>query len=143
MNYGANSNNSRVKLFGIEDFWGNSKDGIDGLFCNSSRQILTSTDNFNNNATGYINQGEVSINNLGSYMTKPLGASETGFIAKEANGGSKTTYFCDIAILDANRYPNFADIRDSNGEGAGVFALSIYYPSSFTNTDTGARLMYL
>ena len=47
MNYGARSSTSRVKVFGLEDLWGNISEFIDGVYCDGSANILTITSGFN------------------------------------------------------------------------------------------------
>lgn len=141
MCYGSTSTTSRVKLFGIEDLWGNSFDWIDGLYLDANRNILTTFQNFNDTGSGYTNRGQGATANLSGYMSKPQGTSEAGFIAKEVSGSS-TTYFADNAYLNASCLPNFGGSWGS-GAGAGVFRIDANNSASYTGTGLGARLMYL
>lgn len=136
-----------VKLFGIEDFWGNVHEWIDGLLTDASGNIMTTTQNFNNAGTGYINQGQVtSENEIRGYMSKPQGEIHTGFIAKELDGSEKT-YFCDFVELDASGFAyfgySFSRTAWDPSYSGGVFSLNIYRSESFTSKMYGARLMYL
>jgi hypothetical protein len=141
MCYGSTSATSRVKLFGIEDFWGNVWEWIDGLFCDSSRNIKTAFQGFNDTGNGYTSRGQGAILNIDGYMSKPQGTSEAGFIAKEANG-SNTTYFADYANLYAGCLPIFGgDWAD--GAYAGAFLLGVYCSASDSSSNFGVRLMYL
>jgi hypothetical protein len=141
MDYGATSTTSRVKLFGLEDFWGNIWEWIDGIVTDSTRNILTATDNFNDSGDGYTNRGQGATANIGNYMSKPQGTTETGFLAKEVSG-SATTYFCDCANLYASCVARFGG-DGSGGSGAGAFRLSVDGAASGSGAGVAARLMYL
>lgn len=141
MYYGSTSGTTHVKFAGIEDFWGNLYQWIDGLFSDASRNILTAFDNFNDTGSGYTSRGQGATSNIGNYMSKPQGTSETGFIAKEVNGSS-TTYFTDSAYLYASGLPIFGGGWD-DGDSAGVFQLDVNYSASYSSSGIGGRLMYL
>ena len=141
MCYGSTSTTSRIKLFGIEDFWGNVWELIDGLVTNSTRDILTATTNFNNDGTGYTNNGQGATTDIGNYMSKPQGTTKTGFIAKEVTG-SATTHFCDYAALYASCVALFGGSWGS-GSYAGAFHLDVDYSAANSSADVAARLMYL
>lgn len=141
MDYGETSETSRMKLFGLEDFWGNVYEWIDGIVTDSTRNILTATDKFNDTGSGYTNRGQGATSNIGNYMSKPQGTTETGFLAKEASGSS-TTYFCDSAHLCASCVALFGGTY-SNGSTAGAFHLYVTYAASVFYADLAVRLMYL
>lgn len=141
MDYGETSGTSRVKLFGLEDFWGNVSEWIDGIVTDSTRNILTATDNFNDTGSGYKDQGQGATSNIGSYMSKPQGTTETGFVAKEVSG-SASTYFCCFAYLAASRVGLFGGSY-SSGASTGAFYLNVNDFSSNSYASCGARLMYL
>lgn len=126
---------------GIEDYWGNIYEWIEGLYNNSSRHIMTATENFNDNATGYTDRGQGSSSNLDDYISKPQGGTHTGFIPKEVNG-STTTYFCDFAILYASSFAAFGGSW-AYGAYAGAFYLYVDYSASNSGSGLGARLMFL
>ena len=130
-----------MKLFGLEDFWGNIWEWIDGLVTNSTRDILTATANFNDTGSGYSNQGQGATADIGNYMSKPQGTTKTGFIAKEVSG-SATTYFCDYAILYASRVAYFGGSW-GYGSDAGAFRLYVNYSADNSSAYVAARLMYL
>ena len=141
MCYGSTSTTSRIKLFGIEDFWGNVWEWIDGVFSNSARNILTATDGFNDTGAGYTDQGQGATADIGNYMSKPQGTTKRGFIAKEVSG-SETTYFCDSAGLYASRVAAFGgSLIDASN--AGAFRLSVDDSADGSYADVAARLMYL
>lgn len=141
MDYGETSKTSRMKLFGLEDFWGNIWEWIDGVVTDSTRNILTATDNFNDTGSGYKNQGQGATSNIGNYMSKPQGTTETGFLAKEVSG-SASTYFCDCANLYASCVALFGGYW-SHDSLAGAFRLSVADAPSGSSAAIAARLMYL
>ena len=142
MDYGTTSQTQQMKLFGLEDFWGNVYEFIDGIFSDSSRNILTATENFNDTGSGYTNQGASGFSsNTGGYMSKVQGTSEKGFVLKEKNG-SETTYYSDSANVSASRLACFGGCWDS-GAGAGAFSFSVSHSALVSSSYFSARLMYL
>ena len=141
MYYGSTSGTTHVKFAGIEDFWGNIYYFVDGIFSDSSRNILTAFDNFNDTGSGYTSRGQGATSDIANYLSKPQGTTETGFIAKEVNGSS-TTYFCDDAVLYASRLAFFGGYCNG-GDYAGPFQLDVHRSASDSNSSYGGRLMYL
>lgn len=144
MDYGSTtSGTTRVKLFGIEDFWGNVWEWIDGLVTDASRNILTNTTNFQDDGkgTGYMSNSSGLSSNTSGYMSKPQGTTEKGFTMKEANG-SETTYFSDSAYLYTSCVTYFGGYW-SNGSTAGAFRLGVGLSASSSYSYIAARLMYL
>lgn len=141
MDFGETTGKQQMKLFGLEDFWGNIYEWIDGIFSDSSRNILTATDGFNDTGSGYTNNGQGASSNIGNYMSKPQGGTKTGFIAKEVSG-SDSTYFCDYADLYASRIACFGGMW-GNVSYAGAFRLYVNASASDSYSHFGGRLMYL
>lgn len=141
MDYGETTGKLQMKLFGLEDFWGNVYEWIDGIVTSSTRNMLTATTGFNDAGTGYTDQGQGATANIGNYMSKPQGTTKTGFLAKEVTG-SATTYFCDSASLTASCVAYFGGDW-STASTAGAFLLRVYYAASASYALIAARLMYL
>lgn len=140
MDYGDASDTSRVKLFGLEDFWGNVEEYIDGIVTDSTINILTATDNFNDTGSGYTNRGQAA-NPIAGYMSRPQGTTETGFISK-SSGGGPAGWFCDYAQLQASCAALFGGFMYA-GDRAGVFCLCVDNMLIASSVLYGARLMYL
>ena len=141
MFFGETTGKQQMKFLGIEDFWGNLPWWIDGLFSDSNRNIKTAFQNFNDTGSGYTDRGQGATSDIGNYMSKPQGTSQTGFIAKEVSG-SASTYFCDYAYLCASRLPYFGgDWKYASA--AGAFSLHVYLAASYSFSSLGGRLMYL
>lgn len=131
-----------VKCFGLEDCWGNVSEWIDGVVSDSSMNILTANNNFNNTGSGYTNNGNGGLTaSIIASMSVPLGSTKTGFVVKAANG-SQDTYFCDRAGCAASCVAASGGAW-THGKDAGVFFLNVYYPASQVNGAVMARLMYL
>ena len=141
MDFGEATGKMQMKLFGIEDFWGNIYEWIDGLVTDASRNMLTANSSFNDTGAGYTNNGQGATANIANYMSKPQGGTKTGFIAKEVTG-SETTYFCDYASLSASCVARFGG-NWSNASDAGAFPLYVNNAASASYAYVAARLMYL
>ncbi len=143
MDYGETTGKLQMKLFGLEDFWGNAYEYIDGIFSDSSRNILTATENFNDTGSGYTNQGASGFSkNTGGWVSKVQGTSEKGFVLKE-HYGSQTTYYSDDAYVYDSRVAYFGGDW-SSGTNAGAFALRVNCSTLGSGSrDLSTRLMYL
>ena len=142
-NYGSTSKTSAIKFLGIEDFWGNCYQWIDGIYCNSSYQLCTYYKNFTNTNSGaspdYTLASGVS-SNFGSYMSDIVGTNNGGFVGK-TDKGSSSTYYCDYGSLSVNNCAIFGDNCDS-GTRAGAFCLDVNYSASLSSSFIAARLLY-
>lgn len=141
MFFGETTGKQQMKFLGIEDFWGNLRWWIDGLYSDGNRNIMTAFQGFNDNGNNYTNRGQGATSNINGYMSKPQGSDAAGFVLKEANG-SETTYFADYAYLYASCLPYFGGYWDA-ASYAGAFYLPVFYSASFSYSYLGGRLMYL
>lgn len=142
LDWGETTGKDHMKIFGIEDLWGNVWSWIDGIFSNSSRQILTATQGFNDTGSGYTNQGSSGFSSDSSgWLSKVQGGTHTGFVAKTLSG-SETTYFCDYSYWYASRLALLGGCWD-DGSYAGVFRLDVDYSASYAYAVIGSRLMFL
>lgn len=141
MDYGTDNKITQVKLFGIEDSWGNIYEWIDGIITDGSRNILTATDNFNNAGSGYKNNGQGATSDFNGFIMKPQGTSETGFLIKE-KVNSDERYFCDGSGIRASSVTYAGGYWDSS-LSSGIFNLYVLSSSSVAQDYIGARLMYI
>lgn len=147
MDWGESTGKDHMKLFGLEDFWGNIYEWIDGCCSDTNRNILTATEGFNDTGANYTSRGiAASANVPWNYMSSCVGNTHSGFITTARNG-SETTYFCDYATLyssaNHNVIPEYGGYW-KEGSHAGAFILII--ASSVTDDAAafvGARLMYV
>lgn len=141
IDFGETSGKQQMCFLNIEDMWGNLRWFIDGLFSDANRNMLTAFTGFNDTGSGYTNRGQGATSDIGNYMSKPQGTTETGFIAKEVSG-SATTHFTDYAYLNASRLPSFGGYWN-HGDYAGVFFLDVDRAADYSYSHYGTRLMYL
>jgi hypothetical protein len=142
MDWGETTGKDHMKLFGLEDFWGNVYEWIDGYFSDSSRNIKTATENFNDTGSNYTARGVAASANVSwNYMNNCVGDTHSGF-TPTSTSGSETTYFCDSALLNASCLPRFGS-RWNNASNAGAFVLDVSGSESSKLASLGARLMYV
>lgn len=146
MNYGTNSDSSEsdcIKLFGMEDFWGNKNIWIDG-YTTVTGVTKIADGNFNNSADGYIQYLRTSSGSY-SYFKDVEGDNFLAFSPK-TDGGSATTYFCDSCYIiasnaDKNYVPHFGGLYN-DGTGAGAFRFKCDRSLVSAHDSYGARLTY-
>lgn len=137
--YGTNSATVHVKVNGIEDFWGNVYEFIDGLFCDSSRNVRTGDTDIVSAGNGANYTSRVTLSaNIGGWISDVQGTNELGFLIK-ASSGSDTTYYCDYGRCYAG-YVGYFGGSWGDGWDAGAFRLSVDYGLSGANAYFGARL---
>lgn len=130
-----------VKFAGIEDFWGNIWEWIDGLITDSNWNIITNWDyNKENDQENFIFSSGLTSNSSG-YVSDVSGTTETGFMNIEYKG-SATTLFCDYGYLSSDRVLRFGGPWAA-GSYIGPFYLGANCAASYATVNVGARLMYL
>jgi hypothetical protein len=131
----------RMKFAGIEDFWGNVRNWIDGLYSDGSRNILTAFRDFNDNGTGYENRGAGGSGGSGNVKTVQ-GDNGRGFIPETFVGTTNQDYFCDYGNLSASCFLFFGG-NWNNGSYAGAFNLQVDYSAASSDARIGGRIMFL
>lgn len=138
MNYGDTSTTGRVKCNGIEDFFGNIFQWVDGYKATSTTMVKTADGNFNDNATGY-EEHPCTVPNNGGYLKDIVGDNELAFTPKTFSGSS-STYYADYGYLGSVFLPAFGGYW-ADGAGAGAFCLNCSYSASSSGPYVGARLL--
>ena len=140
--YGSfSSGTTHVKFLGIEDFYGNLLQWIDGLYCDSSYNVKTDYNNFtgtDGSAFRYSQSGFSSI--MSGYINKISGTNNGGFVPLSANGSS-STYYADDTYLDSDCFGVFGGYW-STGANAGAFRLDVDYAASDSYSNLGCRVVY-
>ena len=142
--YGTTSDTQQIKLFGIEDFYGNLLQRLDGLYCDSNHNIKT---DYRNSVFTVSNGNSFQFSTKGSVqnwynITKILGTNTSGFVIKngyDTNRGQD--YYCDYGDLSSGCFGVSGGYWD-DGSGAGVFQLDVDVSASNAYSYVGARLMY-
>ena len=138
------SGTDRVKLFGLEDAWGNLKQWLGGLYCDNSYNLLTKTSNFTTGtaASNYDYSTPSGLSSsVYSYMKQLQGTNGGGFVGKQS-GGSSITYWSDSGDVNAG-YFAFVGGHWSLGDLAGLFFCDVVYDASDAGGILGCRLQYL
>lgn len=144
MTYGTTGNstaNDTVKFLGIEDFWGNLYQWIDG-YVSGNGVVLIGDGNFNDTGSGYESHARSGQQfNYPQYIKDVEAGNITAFTPK-TGGGSETTYFSDYGYMMNSVYlPCFGGVR-SGGASAGAFYFVCSYSASVAGADFGARLAF-
>ena len=141
MYYGSTDPMEQMKFMGIEDFWGNLYQWVDGLVSTEDFHALTCyiPSKMDDTGAGYDDLGQIMTSYIGGYMKEPQGTNDLGFIPKVC-GGSATTYFADCAYFDAEYVPIFGGCFD-DGSFAGAFLLDVDYLPDYARDFLGGRLM--
>ena len=147
MDYGENTGKVQCSLFGIEDFWGNICERVDGIYSDSTRKLLATDGNYNDDGTGYIaiTDKTNTIGNPGGYLKTCLGTSIGGFaidVTPPLEYSTSSTYFCDRVGANASGTGDFQGTWNG-ADTTGVFNLYVSIAASNTSTLRGARLMYM
>lgn len=153
MDYGEETGNYQMKLFGLEDFWGNINEWIDGIYTDNNTRITIDNKEF-------INKGYKDDIYIYSYA-QPTGFNRNGFIKDvygntelgyliSSNGGSSTTFFCDVGIYQnySSYYYGHSFVYNGGNVCIGIFSLGSMsgYESGKTdlvNNSIASRLMFL
>ena len=140
-----------VKFMGIEDFWGNIWEWIDG-FTTHNYTIVTSYD-YDNFVAGKYSDPAFKPNpkfevvsglsaDSSGYVTEVSGTTESGFMGIK-HGGSATQRWCDYgSFYGADRILDFGGSWDS-GAYPGPFLLSATNVATNATANVGSRLLYI
>ena len=142
MTYGTNtaaSADDTVKFLGIEDFYGNLYQWVDG-YVSGNNIVLVADGNFNDTGDGYeshARHGSVSY----SYIKDVEGDNILAFTPK-TGGASTTTYYADYGHIGNSAFVPFFGGDCGDGAGAGAFQLVCGYSASGADPYVGARLTF-
>jgi hypothetical protein len=140
MNYGCMGIDP-LKFNGIEDFWGNLYQLVDGFYYSVSAGIGIADGNYNDTGNGYI----YYTNAIGTtgYIADIVGTNALGFTPLH-NYGSSSTHYCDFGgfYLSTNVCVLTFGGNWSAGTGAGAFMMESSNNTSSAYTSIGARLVY-
>lgn len=146
--YGTNGTGKAVKVFGMENWWGNQWRRIAGWINDKGNQKIkmtygqsdgSTTDGYNTDGTGYISIGYTPSGTTGGYISK-IAFNENGLIPITASG-SATTYYTD-GLWFNNSQVDYAIVGGYSNSGLRVGALysSLDNLSSSTNWRVGAAV---
>ncbi len=139
----------QVKCLGLEDFWGNFYEFIDGVVTDSNWNIMTCdcAKSFNSDGEGYKNNGDGGLNSstgvADDNLKCPQGGSDAGFTIREGHPEPRQIYHCDTAQIYQSSACYFGGGFFAR-EQAGAFAVHLAYRDlSLKSGNICCRLMYM
>lgn len=132
-----------VKFLGVEDFYGNIWEWVDGVMLGNLTYKLTRyPSKYNDSGDGYeISSacGMTAAINNDKYVTKLKLTNDLGFLPT-ASSGSSSTYWCDnMWIADAVQVVFFGG-GWNDAAAAGAFCWALAYVASDARSAVGSRL---
>lgn len=141
------SNTVDVVWRGIEGFWGNLWEWLDGLnFYNGAYLVCNDQSSYaDGTSTGYTSLGYTGATNWSSSYIKEMGydASAPAYMLPIVGGGSSSTYYCDIVYSNTGWRIAQCGGGYTSGAEAGLFAQAVTNASSATDLAVGSRLLYI
>lgn len=157
MFWGSTNAAQQMKFCGIEDWYGNIVDWVDGVWSTANtapaRKLWIATDSYE--IVPYVGTSQVDVNprpenyneygtgfsaNVDGYIRDIHGTNETGFVTTN-NTGSETTGYCDYANLRAGCLGSFGGNWAAIGT-AGPFRLALNVAPSIVYAAIGGRLTH-
>ena len=153
MFYGYNTNKSAVKVFHIENWWGNVWKLTNGLFANYGKLLYkmvgdsqldgSTVTNYNENGNGYIDSGVTISGSSGGCIKTMKLVPGLGLVPASVTG-SNSTYYCDGGWFNVSATTFFARFGaySSNGLDCGAFACTLDNYLSVSWWINGVSLSY-
>jgi hypothetical protein len=134
---------------GIEDFWGNVWEWVDGVNWNGGTYYVCNNpasyaDDTATNYTALSYKGSTGWSQ--SYITTEgldTGNNPHVMLPSAAGSGSESTYYCDACWSNTGWRVFQHGGTWSNGSDCGLFAAYVYHTSSLSYSDVGSRLLYI
>ena len=144
--YGTQDNTTHVKFLGIEDFYGNLFNWLDGIYADVLHNILTDYRNSQFTGNGYDFQfsepSGVSMDNYYGNIKSIQGTNTSGFVFKSTDSNRNyNTCFSDYGQV-SSRYFGYCGGNWNYDAKAGMFYLYLYGSASRPGSAIGSRLMY-
>ena len=141
--YGTNGTGVGVKVFGMENYWGNQWRRTAGLLNLSGTQKYKLTAPYNDSGSGYNTvSGGTPDGTSGGYVNKMIYTSDGAMITKTASG-SDSTFYADGMWFN-NSQTDYALFGGgcANGLVCGAFACDLADALSSASWHRGAALSY-
>lgn len=142
MFYGG-GNNINVKIFGIEDFYGNVWQGMRGMILDGANGIkVKMTPPYNFDGTGYVATGVKPSGTTGGYVSVAV-VDDNGYVPSVASG-SQSTHFCD-GLYYNNGQVDYALVGGNWSDAflVGPRYVNLSVLASGTGANVGSRLSFV
>lgn len=150
--YGTQGGDTKgVKVFGMEDWWGNIYRRYAGHVTNSNKQQLvkltygtqdgSSATGYNTTGSGYLTSGATPSTNLNGYATQYMYNNTYGMLPYAVSSGSASTCYCDYCYI-YDEMSCYASRGGYYGDGAlcGAFSVGLNYSASVASSLLGAAI---
>ena len=150
----GDTNNNSMKVFHIENWWGNIWKITNGIIqsggklyykmCEGFADGSTIQDYQQTSATGYIDSGITNGGTVSECYIKEMAlVPHLGLVPKSTAGGSSTTYYCD-GFWSNSGVVGFARFGGDSNNGflVGAFAFNVNDAVSNSNWNHGVSLFY-
>lgn len=152
-NASSSSDKSGVKVFGMENYWGNIYRRIAGMLYTKTNGYMvkyaygtsdgSTSSSYSTSGTGYINTGIKGTRGSSYYLDKMNFSS--GKMLPSTTNASISTYYCDETYwtTDSSRtaYASRGGVY-GGGRGCGAFCLSVGSAASYSRSNLGAALSF-
>lgn len=139
--FGETTGKQQMRFLGIEDFWGNKYQWIDGLISDSSYNGKVGYSNFNDSGSGYKTISTSNSSYISGYFKYSQGG-ELGYLLKDDGTASSSTGYADYGTLSSGSVAIFGGSR-SYGSAAGAFHVRVYDSASYAHSYRSARLCFV
>lgn len=141
--WGNQTGTDGVVFLGVEDFYGNVHEWVDGVVLNTLVYKLTrDTAKYNDTGVDYEISAPSGLSNAvdhGKYLKSIQGTNDLGFLPA-STGASSSTFFCDyVGVNDAVQVVRFGGTWGT-GATAGAFYWALTYSASTADWSIGSRL---
>ena len=142
MIYGTNSQTDHVKLFGIEDVWGNLYQIIDGFIVDNLYNYVITMDKYCNSPYRYENFGRYIFGENSGVITKFAGINKLGFVPAKMDPWSEPSDLRrDFGRVHAGSIPIVGGSRNI-GSYSGMFHICCCWDFTTGAKYVGSRLCY-
>ena len=143
--YWTNYYDKQVKLFWLEDWWGNQYQWVWWMFSDGSKNIYTALHDFTNSTSTSQSQYKIAGYLATSWwcISSILGTNKWLFCPNDTvSNSSFNTYYCDNTYVSATCF-SVAGGSYSSSSYAGTFLLHNNYANNEAYSSIGSRIMYL
>lgn len=143
--YSGNQDGTKqIKCHGIEDFWGNVLEWVDGFV--TTDKIAIADGNFNDKGDGYEAVADLPETVYGGVITEVHGNNKLGFTPKATDDDmcAGEGYYCNYGSTwtdDTGCVPIFGGYRSDDAD-AGAFQFNCNYDAADAFSTVGARLCF-
>ena len=138
--FGETTEKQQMKFCGIESFWGNKYNWVDGIVSDSNYDLKIGYTNFNDSGSSYKLIKTPMTSYVYGYFKSTMGG-DAGYILTD-NVGSTSTCYCAYGGVGAGRVAHFGG-HYSDGDNAGIFHIEFINSTSTSNSYYSARLCFV